>query len=444
MAEENVMKKKVNPIKLIALGFIVLIAIGTLLLMLPAASREGKSAGFVDALFTATSATTVTGLTVKDTQSYFSPLGHFIIMALIQLGGLGYMTIMSFIFIFGANMKLSGGIYMKESMGMPSFGEIYKFARNTAAYVFVLEIIGATALFLSWKGSIESGTLAAKYAVFHSISAFNNAGFDLVGGLGTQMGNTGVALAIAALTILGGIGFIVISELHKKIKSKEHRLSLHAKIALTTTVALLAIGTLGIFAFESGSSKELGSLSLTEKIGVSTFQSVTARTSGFSLIDFGGASAATLFLVAILMFVGASPGGTGGGIKTTTFAAATMTFFSFVRGKRDTEIYGRRLSHEAISKAFATIFVSVTLIIVASMTISAIEPQSFENIIFETVSAFSTTGLSAGITPMLSTASKLIIALVMFAGRVGPLGLLILLLERKKIRRLPEEDILVG
>ncbi len=437
------MKRKVNPIKLIALGFIILIAMGTALLMLPAASRDGNGAGFTDALFTATSATTVTGLTVKGTQDYFSPLGHFIIMALIQLGGLGYMTIMSFIFIFAANKRISGSAFMQESMSMPSLGEIYKFARNTAAYVFLLEAAGAAALLLSWKGSMEGWTLI-KYSVFHSISAFNNAGFDLFSSFGSQMGNTGAVLAIALLTIFGGIGFLVICDLHKKILNRRHRLSLQSKIVLTTTILLLVIGTAGFFAFESGSGKELGSLSFEERLEASSFQSATARTSGFSLIDFGGASAATIFLVSMLMFIGASPGGTGGGIKTTTFTAATMTFFSFVRGKRDTEIYGRRLSHESVAKAFATIFISVTVIVIASMAISAIEPQSFEKILFETVSAFSTTGLSTGITPVLSVFSKFILMGLMFIGRIGPLGLLILLLEKRKIRRLPEEDILVG
>ncbi len=437
------MRKKVNPIKAIALSFIVLIAIGTVLLMLPASSREGKITGFTDALFTATSATTVTGLIVKGTNDYFSPFGHFIILALIQIGGLGYMTIMSFIFIFSRNMKLSGGVYLKESMNLPSISEIYKFARNITAYVFLLEMLGALALFLSWNGSLGLKT-AVKYAVFHSVSAFNNAGFDLIGNFSSQAGNIGVVMSIAALTIVGGIGFVVINDIHQKIRNRQHKLSLHAKIVLTTTIMLLVIGTVGIFTFETGSSRELEKLSVQEQVGTSAFQAVTARTSGFSLIDFGGASAATLFLVSILMFVGASPGGTGGGIKTTTLTAATTTFFSFIRGKRDAEIYGRRLSHEAVAKAFATIFCAVALIAIASMAISAIEPQSFENIIFETVSAFSTTGLSAGITPMLSTISKFILISVMFIGRIGPLSLLILFFERKRIRRLPEEDVLVG
>ncbi len=429
------MKRKVNPTKLIALSFIALIAAGTLFLMLPASSRDGRGAGFTDALFTATSATTVTGLAVKNTQEYFSPLGHFIILALIQLGGLGYMTMMSFIFIFAANTKISGGTYMQESLGMPSLGDLYRFARNTAAYVLLLELAGAAALFLSWKGNMEGWTLI-KYSAFHSISAFNNAGFDLFSSFSSQANNIGVVIAIALLTILGGLGFIVIREVHTKIRNRQCRMSLHAKIALTTTILLLVLGTAGIFAFESGKGLE--------SLKVSAFQSATARTSGFSLIDYGGASAATLFLVSILMFIGASPGGTGGGIKTTTFTAATSTFFSFIRGRRDTEIYGRRLSHEAIAKAFATIFISVALVAAASLAISAIEPESFENIIFETVSAFSTTGLSAGITPVISTASKLILVTVMFLGRIGPLSLLILLFERARIRRLPEEDVLIG
>ncbi|MBI2144575.1 Trk family potassium uptake protein [Candidatus Woesearchaeota archaeon] len=448
MAYDKVLAKKVNPVKAIAVSFLAIIAIGTLLLMMPFSSREGTRTGFVDALFTATSATTVTGLVVKDTHDFYSPTGQLIILFLIQIGGLGYMTFMSFLFIFARNMKLSGGMYMRESMNLPALGDVYKFAKHTVVFVLLFEIAGAVALTLIWSANADVKT-AAKYGIFHSVSAFNNAGFDLFGGfssLAGYAGNVWVNIAIISLTLAGGVGFLVIDDLWQKLRNRKRVLSLHTKIALTASVVLLLLGAATFYFIESGNEKTLGSLSMANKITISAFHSATARTSGFVTTNLDNVALTTLMLLGILMFIGSSPGGTGGGVKTTTVAIALGTAESFVKGKTDVEIFGRRISNAVITKSFVTIFAAAGVVTAASMLISLIEPEAFEKILFEAISAFSTTGMSTGITPSLSSAAKIILAAVMFIGRISPVALLHLFLARKTSQRtrLPEEDAVVG
>lgn len=447
MVYERILAKKVNPVKAIAASFLVIILIGTALLMMPFSSREHRQTPFADALFTATSATTVTGLVVKDTHDYYSPIGHMIILALIQIGGLGYMTFMSFLFIFGRNLKLAGGVYLKESMNMPSIGDIYKFARNTAAFVFLLELLGAAALFLTWRGSMETAA-AIKYGAFHSIAAFNNSGFDLFGGFNSlisQANNFGVNLTIMLLTITGGIGFLVMNDLLHRRRDSRYRLNTNTKIVLATTAILLVAGAAGFFLLEKESAT-LEGMSLPEKAVASAFHSVNARSSGFTTVPFGGLRTATLLLLIVLMFIGSSPGGTGGGIKTTTAAVAFKSVISLAKGKTDAEMFGRRLSNTTIAKAFAIIASATALVVAASAIMAAKEPLPYEKLLFETVSAFGTVGLSTGITPQLATLSKGILIAVMFIGRVGPLAMLHLALAQRKTQlvRLPEEDVPVG
>lgn len=448
MAYEKILAKKVNPVKAIAISFIVIILIGTALLMMPFSSREHRQTPFVDALFTSASATTVTGLVVKDTQDHYSPIGHMIILALIQIGGMGYMTLMSFLFIFGGNLKLTGGAYIHESMNLPSLGDIYQFARRTIAFVILFEAAGAALLFLIWRASMGTEA-AAKYGIFHSISAFNNAGFDLFGGFNSltgMAGNNGVNLIIITLTIVGGIGFIVMNELLGKASNARQKLSLHTRVVLAMTAILLVTGTALFFALENSNEKTLAGMPLAEKAAASLFQSATARTSGFGTINIGNASAATLLLLTFLMLIGSSPGGTGGGIKTTTAAVAFKALVSFARGKSDVELFDRRLSQTAVWKSFATIIAAAAVIALSSAAMTLLEKADYQKLLFEIASAFSTTGFTTGITPGLSTASKAILIAVMFIGRIGPLALLHLFLSPKRTRltRLPEEDVLVG
>lgn len=446
MAAGRIKSRRIQPLKAITLSFIILILLGTLLLMMPFSSREKTATNFVDALFTAASATTVTGLVVKDTHDYYSTSGHIIILLLIQVGGLGYMTLMSLLFIFGRNMKLAGGVYMQESMNLPSVGEISKFARNTALFVLTAELIGAAALFIIWRGMLGAKT-AAEYGIFHSIAAFNNAGFDLFGGFNSfsgQVSNFGVNITIMLLVVLGGLGFIVTNELLYKLKHRRHHLSVHTQLVLTITAALVVLGAAAFFALENNNA--LGSFGLPVKLMASFFNTVMARTAGFSTISFAGLGTATLLLVCILMFIGASPGSTAGGAKTTTVAVALQAMLSSAKGKDDTEIFGRRVSKDTILKSFAIIASAILLIIAATIALSLMEHQPLERIAFEVVSAFSLTGLSTGITPTLSSGSKLVLVIVMFIGRVGPIALLSLFLAKMKTKlvKLPEESLPVG
>ncbi len=448
MEEKEILKKRVNPIKAITVSFLVVILVGTVLLMMPFSSRNGQFTKFTDALFTATSATTVTGLVVKDTHDYYSPIGQAIILAMIQIGGLGYMTLMSFIFIFGRNLRLTGGAYMQESMSLPSIGDIYKFARNTAVFVLLFELAGAALLALAWKGSLGTAT-ALKYGLFHSVSAFNNSGFDLFGrfqSLAGYVSDAKVNAVIMALTVIGGLGFIVMNELPHRLRNRQYRVSMHSKVVLTTSATLLIIGTAIFYLLESGNSHTLGSLGPAQKVMAAAFHSTVARSSGFATLDVGAFGMATLLLLTFLMFIGSSPGGTGGGIKTTTAAVAWQAVKSFATGKSDTELFGRRLSSTAIVKALAIIVASLGLITTATFAISVLEKIPLERIVFEVTSAFGTVGLSTGITPGLTTASKFVLAAVMLIGRIGPLALLHLLMTRRATQRtkLPEEDIMIG
>lgn len=448
MEETAILKKRVNPIKAITISFLVVILIGTLFLMMPFSTRDGKGADFVSALFTSTSATTVTGLVVKDTHDYYSPIGQAIILAMIQIGGLGYMTLMSFIFIFGRNLRLIGGAYMQESMNLPSIGDIYKFARNTAVFVLLFELAGAAVLSLAWKGSMGTAT-ALKYGLFHSVSAFNNSGFDLFGRFQSMAGyvsDARVNAIIMALTIIGGLGFIVMNELLHKLRNRQHKVSVHSKVVLTTSATLLIIGTVAFYLLESGNSHTLGSLEPAQKVMAAAFHSTIARSSGFATLDVGTFGTATLLLLTILMLIGSSPGGTGGGIKTTTAAVAWQAVKSFATGKSDTELFGRRLSNTSILKALAIIVASLGAITASTFAISVLEKMPLEKIVFEVTSAFGTVGLSTGITPGLTTASKFVLAAVMLIGRIGPLALLHLLMARRATQRtrLPEEDVMIG
>jgi trk system potassium uptake protein len=438
--------RQIEPLKAIALSFVVIILLGALLLMMPFSNRPGKTVGFVDAVFTATSATTVTGLVVKSTHDQFTPIGHVIILLLIQIGGLGYMTLMSLLFIFGSKMKLAGGVYMQESLNLPNVGEISKFARNSAIFVLTAEVIGAIALCLIFWGQLGPGR-AMEYGIFHSIAAFNNAGFDLFRGFESFsgfVGNFGVNITLMLLVIFGGIGFIVVNDLIAKIKNRNHALNLNTKIALSVTAALIILGTLSFFLLERNHS--LNNLPEPVKLMASAFNTMMARTAGFSSIPFGAVSSTALLVVCLLMFIGASPGSTGGGVKTTTTAVAISAIAATAKGKADTEIFGRRIGKDTLVKAFAVIGSSLILVMVGTMVICSMDKFPLEKVLFEAISAFSLTGLSTGITPMLSTGSKVVLILLMFIGRIGTIAMLSVIWKNRKTSRvqLPEENLPVG
>jgi len=417
--------------------------------MLPVATKSGEGADFLTALFTATSATCVTGLVVVDTKTYWSTFGQIVIMLLIQVGGLGIMTMSTlFALILGRRITFKERLVMQEAFNTNSLGGIVKFAKYILMVSFLFESIGAIILTLRFLPQMGLKK-AVYYGLFHSISAFNNAGFDLMGNFRSLTGYVSdwvVNLVIMGLIIFGGLGFYVLLDIY------EHRhfnkFTLHSKIVITITLFLIAIGTLLIFLFEYNNPKTLKPLDFPTKILAALFQAVTPRTAGFNTLSLSDMTIASKFLTIILMFIGASPAGTGGGIKTTTFAVILYTVLSVIKGEEETVLYKRTISRNIVYKAVAISFISVFIIFSVTMVLSITETSDFLTILYETISAFGTVGLSLGLTPELTTVGRIIIIFTMYTGRVGPLTLALALAKRqrrpKPIIKYAEEKIMVG
>ncbi|OGC06176.1 hypothetical protein A2230_06020 [candidate division WOR-1 bacterium RIFOXYA2_FULL_36_21] len=436
---------KVNPSFIIVLSFFIIILTGAFLLTLPISSSIGSSTKFIDALFTANSATCVTGLVVLDTGVHFSLFGLVVIISLIQIGGLSYMTFSTFIFLlFRRKMFISEKLMMQEALNIYSTREVVSVVKKIFAIVFLVEGIGALILFLRWWPSLglKKGLL---YAVFHSVSAFCNAGFALPAGnvnLAPYCTDVVVNLVITSLIIIGGIGFIVISDI-----LKNRRFSLHSKTVVFTTIFLIAVGTLLFYFFEQNNSSTLGSLTFSQKIMASYFHSVTPRTAGFNTLSIDKFYVQSLLLTILLMFIGASPGGTGGGIKTTTFSIILSTIWATLKGLKDTVIFERRIPFQTVRRSFVIAVLALLLVCSAVFALTFFEKdKTVLSLLFEVVSAFGTVGLSMGITPYLTTVGKIVIMLCMFIGRVGPLTLLLAFLTGQKEHKLeyPKEGISIG
>jgi len=433
-----------DPPKVLVAGFALLILIGGGLLCLPYASQTGKPADFLTALFTSTSAVCVTGLVVVDTGTYWSFFGQFIIMMLIQIGGLGFMSMaVLFFLVMGKRIGLKERILIKESLNQISVAGVVRLVRAILIFTFSLESLFV--IILSWRFYYDLGwPRCLWFGIFHTISAFNNAGFDIFGdfkSLISYVGDPVVVFSISTLFILGGIGFYVIVDL-SKLRSK--RLSMHSRLALFVTAILIAGGFVFLLLLEWQNT--LSNLPAKDKLLAAYFQAVTPRTAGFSTLDIGGLRSVTQFFLITLMFIGASPGSTGGGIKTTTFGLLVMSVWSLARGKEDTEIMHRRILPEQVYKALAISLLSLGLVTVGSLILSASEKADFLAVLFETVSAFGTVGLSTGITPHLTPLGKIVIIFTMYFGRLGPLALTFALAQqrRKSFIRYPEEKILIG
>jgi len=439
----SIFRIRQNPAILIILSFALIILAGTILLKLPISTIAGKSTTLVDAYFTANSATCVTGLVVVDTGTHYTFWGKLVILGLIQMGGLGYMTFSTLIVILlRQKVFISQRLAVREALNMFSSQGTVRLIQYVFTTVFLVEGVGAAILFLRWWP--EMGPLMAlKRGIFHSVSAFCNAGFDIMGGFRSLTGFVGdpvVNLVIMALIIIGGIGFMVIADLVER-----RRLSLHSKLVVITTLILIISGAALIFLFEHRNVHTMAGLSLVDKIWASFFQSVTARTTGFNTVDLSRLAGPTIFVIISLMFIGASPGGTGGGIKTTTFALLLLTMRSTILGRYHTEVFGRRVNYETVRKALTIALLSFILVMVSSAIVSY-QGFEFSKILFEVTSAFGTVGLSMGITTKLSTLSKIVVALTMFIGRVGPLTLFVGLTIGKyeKKTMFPKEDISIG
>ncbi|NOZ25118.1 MAG: potassium transporter [Nitrospirae bacterium] len=427
-----------------------MILLGTALLLLPYATTGGIS--LTDALFTATSAVCVTGLTVKDTLTDFTTFGKVVILLLIQIGGLGYMSMATLLaLLIGRKIGLSERILIKESLNIATFEGIIRFMKGMLVFVFLAEGLGALILSLRFMRDTPLKDAVFK-GIFHSVSAFNNAGFSLFqDSLIRFRGDVTVNVTVMSLIVLGGIGFLVVDDIYGRLRKKQKKLMLHTLIVLVSTGLLTAAGA---FLFYFNERKYLfarsGPDSL-ETVLTSLFASVTARTAGFNTIDYSALQPATIFLTIILMLIGASPGSTGGGIKTTTFTVVIMNLWCTIKGRKDTVMFKRRVPEALISRSFVVLAIAVIFINIITLVIIDIEHTGFQKTMFEVVSAFGTVGLSTGdggsrsFCATFSGPSKIIIIFTMLAGRLGPLTLFMALLGQREERiRYPEGRIMIG
>ncbi|MBO8126845.1 MAG: Trk family potassium uptake protein [Firmicutes bacterium] len=435
------------PAQILVLGFGILILLGAILLSLPIASSSGERLPFLDALFTSTSAVAVTGLVVVDTGTYFSLFGQLVILVLIQIGGLGFMTMTTLLaLLLGKRISLRERLIMQEALNKLSLSGVVHLTVRVLQLAAAFEAVGA--FFLAFKFvPLYGWAKGIYYSIFHSISAFNNAGFDLMGGFRSLQGFQSSLLVntvIAVLVICGGLGFTVLLDIG--VKRRFSRLSLHSKVVIIMTVVLLVLGCVVFFLLEYSNQDTLGRLTLPRKMLVSFFQSVVPRTAGFSTVDIGRLTSPTLFFLIFLMFIGASPGSTGGGIKTSTAGALLAAAWSVIQGNEEVELLNRRLPKEIVYRALAIFLMALGLLSVAAMGLAVTEPYPFLKVLFEAASAFGTVGLSTGITPELSAPGKIIIILLMYIGRLGPMTAAAALAQRMQAKsfRFPEEKIVVG
>lgn len=444
--------RKLHPAAIIVYGYLVVILAGTLLLSLPAASSGGPLEP-VDALFTATSALCVTGLGVVETGAAFSAFGKAVILGLIQTGGLGVMTFsVVFFFFLGRGFSARGRWIIAESFTAAPMRNVKDLLTSIFLFTFVVEAVGAVVLFLALRADMQTG--AALFAgAFHSVSAFCNAGFSFFGtSFVRYRGDALVNATLCCLIVLGGIGFPVIHELAGRVRARRQRrrisLSLHTRVVLTTTAALIAAGAVLVLALEW--NNELAPLAAKDKVLASLFQSITARTAGFNTLDIGSLSVATLFILIMLMFIGASPGSCGGGIKTTSLAVLAAILSSRIRGRVRTSLFRRTIPNETVSRSLA-VFILAVITLTAGIVLLLITQQPppreyFLTYVFEAVSAFGTVGLSMGVTPALTTAGKVIIIVLMLLGRVGLLTVAYVVTSRRVAApyRYGEEKIMIG
>lgn len=441
---------KLTPYQILVLGFAGLILGGALLLMMPMASSTGQRLSFVDAVFTATSAVCVTGLIVVDTGTYFSLFGQLVIVSLIQIGGLGIMAMSTLMAILiGKRINLRQRLVMQEALNQLTVSGVVRLTQYIIKVTLLIEFIGGTILAIRWYQDL--GLKGVYFGYWHAVSSFCNAGFDLFGSItGKFSSATGyvddivVNLVVSLLIILGGIGFTVIADVWANRQFS--RFSLHTKVVLVTTLALIVFGAIVIFLLEYDNPGTLANLTWQGKFLASYFQSVTTRTAGWNTVDMAQLTDATLFFMVILMFIGASPASTGGGIKTTTASIIGAAVWALIRGRNDAELFERRIPYSIIYKAFSVMLISAVLVIFVTMMLSITESQPFLKLLFEATSAFGTVGLSTGITPALTTSGKFWLILTMFAGRVGPvtLALALALKTRKGHLQYPEGKIIIG
>ncbi len=448
-------KKILTTTHIIMLSFLGLIAIGTCLLSLPASTANGEATPFIDALFTATTSTCVTGLVTVPTASHWSLFGQIVILLLIQTGGLGVITLISaFAFFLNKKISLSDRVLLQDAFNLNSLDGLTSFVKKVVIGTFIVEGVGALLYMTVFVP--EFGAKGIWISVFNSISAFCNAGIDIIGenSLANYSTSPIVNIVTCLLIILGGLGFVVWFDILGSIKSKRFRkskvlscLSLHSKIAIVSTLILIGVGAVLTFAFEYNNPATMQGMSLGEKIAACVFQSVTTRTAGFFTIPQENLSNGTSLISIVLMFIGGSPIGTAGGVKTVTITVLFVSALAAVKGKNEVELFNRAINEKTVKKAAAVVVTSGTIAFISTLLLVAVTDAPFLDIIYETVSATATVGLSRNLTPTLNNAGKLIITISMFLGRVGPISLAFALnfkKEKKNIIKNPTEDISVG
>ena len=448
----NYMKKsktsQLSGVQILALGFAIVILVGAIILTLPISSKSGNATNFLDSLFTATSAVCVTGLVTLDTGTYWNEFGQIVIMLLIEVGGLGFMAFTTLLAILlKRRITLRDRLIMQEAMNTFSIQGLVKMVERIVLFTILVQIIGG--LLLATQFIKDYGPLKGLYfGIFHSVSAFCNAGFDLFGGYSSvtsYSSNAIVLLTLSIIIIVSGLGFTVIIELLKY--KKDRRLSTHTKLVLLMTSILLFGGILFMFALEYNNPETLGPMSIKNKILNAIFAGVSPRTAGFNSISLDGMTSGGKFLTIILMYIGGSPGSTAGGLKTATFGIIVLTVVSVIKGREDTELFGRRLSKELVYRAFAILIISFSLVVVVTMLLCITQPkEQFIDLLYEATSAFATVGLTTGVTQRLNFIGKIIIMITMYFGRVGPLTVALALTNKRKSKgyRYPETKILIG
>ena len=442
---------RISPMKLILYGYSLIILVGTILLTLPIAARNGQWTPISDCFFTATSATCVTGLIRYDTYTHWTTFGQLVILSMIQIGGVGFMTVAILIMVATKKkISLSQRALMQNSVSAPQLGGIVRMTKFIALGTAVVELIGAILLSFAFipKFGIKKGIY---FSIFHSISAFCNAGFDLMGGTTGKFSSlTGwadnwyVNLVIILLIYVSGLGFFVWHDLLRN-KFRFKKLNLQSKMVLSVTTALLFLGALVIFLIENGQTY-FSEMPMNKRILASLFQSMTCRTAGFNTIDFASMTDAGIFVMTCLMMIGGSPGSTAGGMKTTTFWVLCISVFTTFFRKKNVEAFGRRMEENITRTASCIFMIYLVGTCSVAVIISAIEDLPLVTALFESVSAMATVGLTVGVTPSLGMVSKLLLAFLMLCGRVGSVTMLLAFSSEKRVTnsRLPLEQVQVG
>ncbi len=452
-----VRKKKImlSTTQIILLSFLVTILVGSALLALPLSSADGKAVPYLDALFTATTSTCVTGLVTLPTVSTWSVFGQIIILILIQIGGLGIITIMSgLMLLLNKKMGIGDRLLIQDAFNLNTMSGLAKFVKNVLFGTLIIEGIGA--IIYMFVFIPEFGAKGIWISVFNSVSAFCNAGIDIIAenSLCNYATNPLINITTSSLIILGGLGYIVWWDVLRVLKSRSKKnrkifkhLTLHSKIAITVTVGLILFGAILIFIFEYSNPLTIGKMSLFDKIQVSFFQSVTTRTAGFATIPQENMTNASATVSIILMLIGGSPVGTAGGIKTVTIAILVCSAFATIRNKKVVTLFGRRILEESIKKAIAVVVMFLAICVISAILLMATSDVSIIDAVYETVSATATVGLSRNLTATLNTVGKLIIIVTMYFGRVGPISLAVAFGSKNESQNVisePTEDISIG